>query len=208
VGGHQEHGDGASHDAVDAEALYGLLEHEVIPEFYSRDQQGIPKGWLQRMRNSMARLTPRFSTNRAVREYTEQHYLPMASAYRERAADKGARGVQIVHWRDNLDAKWAALSFGRASVVTVNAQHRFEVEVHLNDLDPDSVRVELYAEAGGRSMRLEMGRVRSLSNVAGGYVYGAQVSAIRPATDFTPRIIASRADVAVPLEAAFILWQR
>jgi glycogen phosphorylase len=208
VGDRQEHGDNSSHDAADAEALYGLLEREVIPEFYSRDQHGIPTAWLQRMRNSMARLTPRFSSNRAVREYTEQHYLPMAGAYRERAADQGAKGVQIVQWRDDLDAKWAALSFGRASVVTVDAQHRFEVEVHLNGLDPDSVRVELYAEAVGRSMRLEMGRVRSLSNVAGGYVYGAKVSAVRPATDFTPRIIANRADVAVPLEAAFILWQR
>jgi glycogen phosphorylase len=209
VGDCQEYGDNSSHDAVDAEALYGLLEREVIPEFYSRDQHGIPKAWLQRMRNSMARLTPRFSTNRAVREYTEQHYLPAAVAYRQRAADKGAKGVQIVRWRQTLNAKWAALSFGKVSVVTADAQHTFEVQVHLNDLDPDSVRVELYAEASdGHSMRLEMRRVRSLPNVAGGYVYGAKVSAVRPATDFTPRIIANRPDVAVPLEAAFILWQR
>ena len=52
-------------DAIDAEALYDLLEREVIPEFYTRDDQGIPSAWVARMRESMARLTPRFSTNRA-----------------------------------------------------------------------------------------------------------------------------------------------
>ena len=67
------------------------------------------------MRESMAQLTPRFSANRAVREYTEQHYLPAASAYRERAADKGAIGAQIVDWRRHaLEQKWAALRFGEA----------------------------------------------------------------------------------------------
>ena len=55
------------------------------------------------MRESMARLTPRFSTSRAVREYTEQHYLPAAAAYRARATDKGARGKQVADWRRAID---------------------------------------------------------------------------------------------------------
>jgi len=70
----------------------------VIPEFYNRDKKGIPTAWIARMRESMARLTPRFSANRTVREYTEQHYLPAASAYCERAAGKGAMGMQVVNW--------------------------------------------------------------------------------------------------------------
>ena len=65
----------------------------MIPEFYTRDKSGIPIAWVKRMRESMARLTPRFSANRTVREYTEQHYLPAATAYRERAADKGEIGA-------------------------------------------------------------------------------------------------------------------
>ena len=87
---------------IEAEALYNLLEHEVIPEFYNRDRQGIPIAWVTRMRKSMAQLTSRFSTNRVVREYTEHHYLPAAAAYRERSADKGALGVQISNWRHAL----------------------------------------------------------------------------------------------------------
>ncbi len=75
-----------------AQALYDLLEHQVIPEFYARNGDGIPTAWVARMRKSMATLTPQFSADRAVREYTEQHYLPAAKAYRERAANQGALG--------------------------------------------------------------------------------------------------------------------
>ena len=88
LGDGQEHGDDPAWDAVEAEALYDLLEREVIPEFYARDESGIPTAWVKRMRESMARLTPRFSANRTVREYTEQHYLPAAAAYRARAAEQ------------------------------------------------------------------------------------------------------------------------
>ena len=100
-------------DAIEADALYDLLEREVIPEFYTRDESGIPTAWVKRMRESMARLTPRFSTNRTVREYTEQHYLPAAAAYRTRAADKGAVGRQVVNWEQTLRQKWATLQLWR-----------------------------------------------------------------------------------------------
>jgi starch phosphorylase len=70
----------------------------VIPGFYARDESGIPTVWVKRMRESMARLTPRFSANRTVREYTEQHYLPAAAAYRTRAADKGAVGKEVFNF--------------------------------------------------------------------------------------------------------------
>ena len=99
LGDGQEHGDDPAWDAAEANALYDRLEREVIPEFYNRDDRGVPTAWVKRMRESMARLTPQFSTNRTVREYTEHHYLPAATTYRERAADKGAAGRNIVHWQ-------------------------------------------------------------------------------------------------------------
>jgi starch phosphorylase len=75
LGEGQEHHDDPAWDAAEADALYNLLDREVIPEFYTRDENGIPSAWVKRMRESMARLTPCFSAARAVREYTEQHYL-------------------------------------------------------------------------------------------------------------------------------------
>jgi starch phosphorylase len=209
-------GDGLEHDhdpawdAIEAQALYDLLEREVIPEFYTRDEQGIPTAWVARMRESMARLTPHFSTNRAVCEYTEQHYLPAASAYRERAAEKGAVGEDIVNWRHALELKWTSIRFGEVRLETDAGQHVFEVQVYLDDLDPEAVRVELYANGvdGSARERVEMQRVRQLVGAANGYAYRASVRAARPATDYTVRLIPHRDGVAVPLEDAHILWQR
>jgi starch phosphorylase len=205
----REHGDDPAWDAVEADALYDLLEREVIPEFYTRDESGIPIAWVNRMRESMALLTPRFSANRSVREYTEQHYLPAALAYLERAADKGEVGRQMVNWRQALEQKWATLRFGEVKVKTKGKQHVYEVQVYLNDLDPESVCVELYADGmnGSEPVRQEMKRGQKLVGAENGYVYIAQVPATRPTTDYTARLRPHRSGVAVPLEAAQILWQ-
>ena len=210
LGDGQEHDDDPAWDAAEAETLYELLEREVIPEFYTRDEQGIPRAWVARMRESMARLTPQFSSNRAVREYTEQYYLPAAAAYRERAADKGKIGVDMVQWRHALQQKWTALRFGEVKLETDAGQHIFEAQVYLDELTPQAVRVELYAIGvdGGAAERVVMECVRQLVGATNGFVYRAGVSVARPATDYTVRLIPHRGGVAVPLEAEPILWQR
>ena len=210
LGDGKEHGDDPAWDAVEAGALYDLLEREVIPEFYTRNENGIPTAWVRRMRESMARLTPLFSTNRSVREYTGQYYLPAASAYRKRAAENGANGVQIVDWQVSLDRKWTALHFGDVKVETTAAQHRFEVQVYLGDLDPKAVQVELFADgvADGVPERQEMKRRHPPAGATGCYVYSTTVSADRPSTDYTARLVPHHDGVAIPLEDTRILWQR
>jgi len=210
LGDGQEHGDDPAWDAVEADALYDLLEREVIPEFYARDKNGIPTAWVKRMRESMAQLAPRFSAHRTVREYTEQHYLPAATAYHLRVAKQGAIGRQMVAWQHSLEQKWATVHFGEVKVETRGEQHVFEVQVCLHDLDPNAVRVELYANGGMDSapVRQEMKRVRQLAGAPGGYVYRAAVPAACPPADYTPRVLPHCDGVAIPLEDARILWQR
>jgi starch phosphorylase len=210
LGDGREHGDDPAWDAVEAAALYDLLEREVIPEFYTRDQAGIPTAWVTRMRESMAQLTPRFSASRTVREYTEQHYLPAATAYHLRMANDGAVGRHMVAWQHSLEQKWATLHFGEVKVDTRSEQHVFAVQLYLDDLDPTAVRVELYADGvmGSPPVRQEMTRVRQLAGTVGGYVYTTAVSAARPAADYTARVIPHCDGVAIPLEDARILWQR
>ena len=209
MGDGKEHGDNPAWDVAEAEALYGLLEREVIPEFYTRDPNGIPVAWVARIRESMGRLTPRFSSNRTVREYTEQYYIPAAAAYRERAANKGAMGAQVVNWQRALEGNWPNLRFGEVNVASDEGKHVFEVQVYLSGLDPNTVRVELYADgvSGGEPVRQEMMRSAQLVG-ANGYIYSAQVPSTRLATDYTVRVIPYCSGVAVPLEAARILWQR
>jgi starch phosphorylase len=209
-------GDGREHngdhlwDAAEAEELYDLLEYKLIPEFYNRDENDIPKTWVARIRESMAKLTPRFSANRTVREYTEQYYLPAAASYHVRASNKGAMGKKLIDWQHTLEQKWDAMRFGEIKVETNRQQHVFEVKVFLNEINPKAVRVELYADGvmGSASVRQEMKRVRQLAGASGGYVYSAAVSAARPPADYTPRVIPHCDGVAIPLEDAHILWQR
>ena len=210
LGDGQEHGTDPAWDAAEAEALYDSLEREVIPEFYTRNEKGIPTAWVARMRESMALLTPRFSADRAVREYTEQHYLPAAAAYHLRLANKGAIGRQMVDCQHSLEQKWATLHFGEVKVETKDKQRIYEVQVYLDDLDPKAVRVELYANGvnGDSPVRQEMKRVRQLVGASGGYVYSAAVPAARTAEDYTARVIPHCDGVAIPLEDARILWQR
>ena len=158
----------------------------------------------------MAQLTSRFSTNRAVREYTEQHYLPAAAAYHQRAAGKGETGAEIVNWRRALDEHWNKLHFGEVKLEDDGEQRIFEVQAYLDELDPDAVRVELFANGvnGAAPERVEMKRVRQLVGASNGYAYRIGVPAARPASDYTARLIPQRDGVAVPLESPHILWQR
>ena len=210
LGDGQEHGDDPAWDDAEAEALFTLLEQEVIPAFYSRDTSGIPTAWVARVRESMAQLTARFDANRTVREYTEQFYLPAAAAYRQRAADKGMLGAHILDWQRAVAHHWAAVHFGPLQVETAAEQHVFQLLVYVGELDPDAVRVELYADPvnGGAPLRQVMTRGASIAGATNGYTFRACVPASRPATAYTPRLIPHHPEAAVPLEAAQILWQR
>jgi starch phosphorylase len=211
IGDGREHGDDPAWDAAEAEALYILLERQVVPEFYcSRDGAGIPTAWVARIRESMARLTPEFSANRVVREYAERHYLPAAAAYRRRAAKSGAEGRQIVEWRRDLEQAWPSARFGRMTVKTTGGQHRFEVELLPGSLNPDAVQVEIFADAveGHDMFRKPMTRRPPIPDSGNGFNYNVTVPATRPASDYTPRLVPCRPGALVPLEADCILWQR
>jgi len=210
LGDGKEHGEDPAWDSAEAEALYEILEKQVIPAFYSRDKNGIATGWTARMRESMARLTPRFSANRTVREYTENYYLPAAAAHRQRARDKGAVGVSLHRWQQSIEQYWASVHFGELRVESSAGKHSFHVQVYFGDLDPEAVHVELYSEPLGDNPpgRCEMSRTDQLTGSVKSYDYSAEVPALRPAADYTPRIIAWHPAARIPLEEAHILWFR
>jgi starch phosphorylase len=208
IGDGRDRGDDPAWDAAEAHHLYQLLESEVIPLFYARDATGISPGWVAKMRESMARLTPQYSANRCVREYTESHYLLAAAAYRERAAERGKGGAEVLRWQRELAEHWPELRFGAVQIATHEREHSFEVEVYMNGLSAEAVEVQLYADPrDGTGVVLQpMTRIRDLEG--SGYVYAAKVPAARPAGDYTPRIVPHKAGVSVPLEAPQITWQR
>lgn len=209
LGDGREHGEDPAWDAAQAEALYALLERDVVPAFYSRDARGIPQAWVAKMRESMAHLTPRFSANRVVREYAEKHYLAAATGYRARAAEKGAAGAGVRAWQRHLARHWHEVRFGTVAVETQGDRHHFAVHLDLGSLDPEAVRVELYADPtdDGEPVRQAMARLRKLEGTNSGHEYRGQVPASRPACHYTPRLVPYHPAASVPLEASWILWQ-
>ena len=89
---------------------------EIIPEFYARDAQGIPRAWVERIRASMANLAPSFSSNRMMREYVERHYLPAASAFRRRTVDGARLARELGAWTETLERHWSEVRFTDVNV--------------------------------------------------------------------------------------------
>ena len=209
LGDGKEHGNDPAWDAIEAEALYDLLEKEVIPEFYQRDAEDIPVAWTTRMRESMARLTPQFSTNRVVREYTEQRYLPAAEAFRARAADNGKVAQQIDDWQQTLEQQWVGLRVDGFTARQEGEQYIFAANVLLNGLVPQDVTVELYANGsdGGGALHQSMDCVYLPDDNMGAHLYRVTLPALHALSQYTLRIVPSRVGVSIPLEVSHILWE-
>jgi len=210
VGDGREHADHISWNKLEAESLYELLEHEVIPLFYTRDSDGVPRAWVKKIRESMAQLTPQFSANRTMKEYTEKFYLPAKDSFHQRAESSGLKGQALVDWHRELEREWPCIKFGHRNVERILETYIFTVEVNLHRLNPACIRVELYAESetGCDSLHYKMSPVDPPKRVEGWTLYRAAVPAARPPTDYTARIVPCYEGAAIPIEANYILWQR
>jgi len=209
-------GDGREHeendtgwDGAEAEQLYGLLEKQIVPSFYDRDDTGIPQAWVEKVRQSMARLTPRFSANRTIREYAEKYYLPAAQRYRHRAENRGALATEVVQMQRRINDHWQGIYFGKLDTNNSDNGYLFRIQAYLNDLLSDAIEVELFAgEVDGLpAERYPMTRGERLVG-ANGWVFSAHVLSARPAEHFTPRVYPRHPELAVPLECPAIKWQR
>ena len=209
MGDGREHGADAGWDGAEAETLYGLLERQIVPEFYNLDENGIASRWLARVRESMAHLTPQFSTSRAIREYTDCHYLPAAAGYAHRAANDGEEGVRILQWQSSIATQWKTLHFGDVSSETKDGQHQFKVQVIPGGLRADQFNVELYASPIEMNDAPEIVDVSAFcTDATGALLYSVSCPATRPAGEYTARIVPAHTGASVPLEASQILWQR
>jgi len=212
IGDGNEHGEDPAWDAAEAETLYRLLEEEIVPAYYDRDATGMPRRWVELQRQSMMRLMPAFSSQRTVRQYTESYYLPAARAFRERAAARGERGREIHAFCERVARLWPSLRFGALQTADEGGVHHFRVDVHLGELSPQDIRVELYANAEGSTGSTPehhpLRRAEPLMGSVNAFFYEGEAPMARPIGDYTVRAVPSHPGVSVPLEAPQILWQR
>ena len=209
IGGGAHHGE-EEQDALDAEALYAMLERQVAPEFYDRDAEGIPRAWLARIRRSMAVLAPRYSSTRMVHEYITKAYLPAAQALRERLAGAAELAKRITDWECRVRRAWANLHIGATSMARTEDELTFSVPVYLGEMAPDDIRVELYAEPRDDDIPLilELSRGDPIAGAVNGYLYAGRVPSTRPPGDFTVRIVPHHPGVRIPTELPLIFWQK
>ena len=208
IGGKSETVQYFNDDKADSEALYGLLENTIIPEFFNRDKNGIPAKWVQKIRQSMATLTPAFSTYRMMKEYIEKAYIPMSENYTKRNENGGKIALEIVEWGNKLNENWKGIHFANPSFEKVNTIYNVRCTIWLGIIEPEAISVQLYTILNGKPLITDMKINKSITGAINGFIYEAQATAEVPPNDYTIRVIPYHPDAVVPLEFSQILWQK
>ncbi|MBN1974519.1 MAG: alpha-glucan family phosphorylase, partial [Sedimentisphaerales bacterium] len=144
LGDRCEHGDDLDYDACEARQLYRILEEEIVPSFYERNAEGIPTRWVSKIRTSMTELTPRFSSNRMLREYVEKLYLPSLAAFQERSKNKAAKSKKLSNYKKTIQDNFSKINFGNIEVNSKNGQYYYKVPVFFDGIEPDNIAVQLF----------------------------------------------------------------
>lgn len=150
IGNREEYTDLEYQDEVESNALYNVLENEIIPLYYERGRDDIPRQWVTAMKWSMQTVCPQFSTNRMVADYFNKFYTNASRRYINMTNDDFKKSKELKSWKDNIYSKWSKVSFENtmSEMPSRNLQvgSKFEVKtiVNLGNIAPDSVRVELY----------------------------------------------------------------
>jgi len=215
IGSGEEYADANYQDQVESEALYHLLESDVVPLFYERDAAGIPRGWIAKMKASMKKLTPVFNTNRMVEEYTERFYIPADKRFRRLEGDKAARVRPLVNWRKRIvdheaEVRIVEVDPGQGDAALIGTSRKVRAKVALGSLTPDEVRVQIYY---------------GLVNAAGAIVNGRAVDMVRRESTgqehlyeglaecnesgscgLTVRVVPYHEDAILPYELSWVCW--
>jgi len=195
-------------DAADAESLYDVLEHEIVPAFYDRGADGLPRRWLGSMKESLATLGPVWTSTRMVREYTERYYVPGREAARALRRRKGARARDLAAYLARARAEWAEVAVENVvdtrdagGDVTVSAR------VLLGALEPGEVDVQVWADPPGRSAAAVCS-MHPRTSEAGALGYEARIAgAIAPAdTTFAVRVLPRHPDLTDLMSSGCITW--
>jgi starch phosphorylase len=149
IGDRRIYGNQDYQDFMESESIYDLLEKEVVPRFYDRGSDGLPRRWIQMMKSSMRTCGPLFSAHRMVREYTERFYLPAARRWARFVQDGYVVTKEVATWRHKLQEKWDEVQIEGVQAdipkePQVGQQLPVKAEIKLGSIKPEEVSVELY----------------------------------------------------------------
>jgi starch phosphorylase len=149
VGWGEEHADAEQGDRLEAQHLYRLLEDDIVPLFYQRDERDLPRGWIAAMKRSIQTVAPVFNTSRMVKEYAERYYVPASKRYLRMTDAALAQAWSLLAWKERIISGWPSVKIesvtaGSSPRVVAGADLKATAVVHLGALQPDDIEVDLY----------------------------------------------------------------
>jgi starch phosphorylase len=216
IGRGEEYPDGSG-DAREAELLYDLLEREVVPLFYEREGLArLPRGWIRRMKNSIAKLVPRYNTARMVREYTKRFYVPAIKLTHKLTDHDLDAAKALTQWKEKVRSRWQDVAVREIQLesrdeLAVGESLRVSATVQLGGLTPNDVAVELYhgPTAGGHEIaRGAIVRMQPIERVTDGlWRFRGEIAASESgAHAFAARIVPYNEAMSHPYETSLIRW--
>jgi starch phosphorylase len=166
-------GDSAERDKLEAEAMYDLIEHQIAPRFYDRNEDRVPTRWVESIRHTLSTLSPALSADRMVREYVERLYCPAAYSARAVAADSFAGARDLAAWKARVTAAWPKISVpyvesgGVDAAPEVGETLQVRAHVNLDGLSPDDVLVQVAHGRTGAGDELLAPKYTDLAPVEG-----------------------------------------
>jgi len=216
IGDGRVYDDLAYQDHVEAESLYNLLEREIVPLFYDRTVDDIPRKWLERVKESIRTIVPVFSTIRMLREYTEVMYVPALQRAERLSADDFTVARRLNSWKQALSREWHQV---RIEEVDANAQERLKVgdklpihaRVHLGTIRPENVAVEVYAGPVDSTGGISHGRPAPMQHTKENGNGVHEFDGVLPCTvsgqhGFAIRVVPAHEDLADRYEQGLIVW--
>ncbi|MEI7683550.1 MAG: alpha-glucan family phosphorylase [Planctomycetota bacterium] len=149
IGAGEEYTDLTYQDDIESRLIYDLIQQEIVPLFYNRGSDGLPRGWIKYMKRSMATCCPVFNTNRQVQEYMEKSYEPSATRYHHMMDNQLARATGLADWRKRIERDWPqvrveSVDAAGADPMHVGNQMEVQARINLGGLTPNDVDVQLY----------------------------------------------------------------
>ncbi|MGQ9598336.1 MAG: alpha-glucan family phosphorylase [Anaerolineae bacterium] len=205
-------------DAVESNAIYDLLEKEIIPLFYERGRDGLPRAWIAKMKAAIAQHALAFNANRMVCEYTERCYLPCAERVQYLEENDFQRAKALAAWKSSISQRWKQIRIEEVTTagaeiqeLKVGDQLQVQAQVYLGELKPTDVAVELYygpLNAEGLIIKGEaLPMLTAQSKGEGRYIFvGAITCRTSGRHGYALRIVPAHEDLAGPFEMGLILW--
>jgi len=217
-------------DMVESQAIYNILENEIVPLFYTRSADDLPRAWIRRVKNSIGQITPQFNTNKMVGNYTRRFYNPTAARWRYLTAEAPSRAKVLSMWKSNMKSLWPEFAIkdvkmhiknGKEDVelnpkrpqLKVGSELRIKALVKLGKVNPDDVSVELYhgsVDARGNirdGLAVRMAHKETSEQEGEHWFVGTMPCKRTGQHGVAVRVLPRNTDLVDPYDLGLILWE-